>query len=146
EGAELRLRRPAPSAARGENGARSFERSWRWAARERQARDLPPLLPIAWKRKGGARSAPAGRSRRAGGSVSGAKAPSVRSMGRAMRSLLIFGGFAAVVGATMYPIYFWPLQHLDEYKKEQVKNRAGIIQEEVQPPGLKVWSDPFGRK
>lgn len=31
-------------------------------------------------------------------------------------------------------------------KKEQAINRAGVVQEDVQPPGLKVWSDPFGRK
>lgn len=31
-------------------------------------------------------------------------------------------------------------------EKEQAINRAGIVQEDVQPPGLKVWSDPFGRK
>uniref|UniRef100_A0A8C9JCR0 Uncharacterized protein n=1 Tax=Panthera tigris altaica TaxID=74533 RepID=A0A8C9JCR0_PANTA len=31
-------------------------------------------------------------------------------------------------------------------KKEQAINRAGIVQEDIQPPGLKVWSDPFGRK
>ena len=31
-------------------------------------------------------------------------------------------------------------------KKEQAINRAGIVQEDVQPPGLEVWSDPFGRK
>nr|XP_033804016.1 small integral membrane protein 20 isoform X2 [Geotrypetes seraphini] len=31
-------------------------------------------------------------------------------------------------------------------EKEQTENRSGIIQENVQPPGLKVWSDPFSRK
>ncbi|XP_009956667.1 PREDICTED: small integral membrane protein 20, partial [Phaethon lepturus] len=30
--------------------------------------------------------------------------------------------------------------------KEQSINRAGIVQEDIQPAGLKVWSDPFGRK
>ncbi|XP_062991223.1 small integral membrane protein 20 [Elgaria multicarinata webbii] len=67
-------------------------------------------------------------------------------MASAARSLLIFGGFVAVVGAAFYPIYFRPLMHVEEYKKEQAINRAGIIQEDVQPPGLKVWSDPFRRK
>ncbi|KAL8207564.1 UNVERIFIED_CONTAM: Small integral membrane protein 20 [Gekko kuhli] len=62
------------------------------------------------------------------------------------RTALIFGGFVAVVGAAFYPIYFRPLMRPEEYKKEQSINRAGIIQEDVQPTGLKVWSDPFGRK
>nr|XP_025976290.1 small integral membrane protein 20 [Dromaius novaehollandiae] len=63
-----------------------------------------------------------------------------------LRTVFIFGGFAAVVGAAFYPIYFRPLLQLEEYKKEQSINRAGIVQENIQPPGLKVWSDPFGRK
>nr|XP_034969749.1 small integral membrane protein 20 [Zootoca vivipara] len=62
-------------------------------------------------------------------------------MARVPRTLLIFGGFVA-----FYPIYFRPLTHLEEYKKEQAINRAGVIQEDVQPTGLKIWSDPFGRK
>ncbi|XP_053114415.1 small integral membrane protein 20 [Hemicordylus capensis] len=67
-------------------------------------------------------------------------------MARLSRALLIFGGFVTVVGAAFYPIYFHPLMHPEKYKKEQAVNRAGIIQEDIQPPGLKVWSDPFGRK
>ncbi|XP_061849375.1 small integral membrane protein 20 [Colius striatus] len=62
------------------------------------------------------------------------------------RTLGIFGAFVAVVGAAFYPIYFRPLLMPDAYKKEQIINRAGIVQEDIQPAGLKVWSDPFGRK
>ncbi|XP_010589789.3 small integral membrane protein 20 [Loxodonta africana] len=67
-------------------------------------------------------------------------------MSRILRTVLIFGGFVSLIGAAFYPIYFRPLMRLEEYQKEQAINRADIIQEEVQPPGLKVWSDPFGRK
>ncbi|XP_054996635.1 small integral membrane protein 20 [Sorex araneus] len=67
-------------------------------------------------------------------------------MSRNLRTALIFGGFVTVIGAAFYPIYFRPLMLPEEYQKEQAVNRAGIIQENVQPPGLKVWSDPFGRK
>ena len=63
-----------------------------------------------------------------------------------LRTTLIFGGFISLIGAAFYPIYFRPLMRLEEYKKEQAINRAGIVQEDMQPPGLKVWSDPFGRK
>uniref|UniRef100_A0A670J990 Small integral membrane protein 20 n=1 Tax=Podarcis muralis TaxID=64176 RepID=A0A670J990_PODMU len=38
-------------------------------------------------------------------------------MARVPRTLLIFGGFVAVLGAAFYPIYFRPLMHLEEYSK-----------------------------
>ncbi|XP_077924594.1 small integral membrane protein 20 isoform X1 [Halichoerus grypus] len=56
-------------------------------------------------------------------------------MSRNLRTVLIFGGFISLIGAAFYPIYFRPLMRLDEYQKEQAVNRAGIIQEDVQPPG-----------
>ncbi|KAM6261369.1 small integral membrane protein 20 isoform 1-T1 [Porphyrio hochstetteri] len=89
------------------------------------------------------------------------------------RTLGIFGGFLAVVGVAFYPIYFRPLLLPEEYtvgdnlkrqginllrqlkrfigrqkemEKQQSINRAGVVQEDIQPAGLKVWSDPFGRK
>ncbi|XP_028902607.1 small integral membrane protein 20 [Ornithorhynchus anatinus] len=65
---------------------------------------------------------------------------------RQLRTALIFGGFVSLLGAVFYPIYFRPLSRLEDYRKEQAINRAGIVQADVQPPGLKVWSDPFGRK
>ncbi|XP_020760779.2 small integral membrane protein 20-like [Odocoileus virginianus] len=67
-------------------------------------------------------------------------------MSRNLRTAPISGGFLSLIGVTFYPIYFRSLMRLEEYKKEQAINRAGIVQEDVQPPGLKVWSDPFGRK
>uniref|UniRef100_A0A2K6SY03 Small integral membrane protein 20 n=2 Tax=Saimiri boliviensis TaxID=27679 RepID=A0A2K6SY03_SAIBB len=81
----------------------------------------------------------AGRSAGQGSPRPGAMSPN-------LRTALIFGGFISLIGAAFYPIYFRPLTRLEEYKKEQAINRAGIVQEDIQPPGLKVWSDPFGRK
>lgn len=72
--------------------------------------------------------------------------PRPGAMSGNLRTALIFGGFISLIGAAFYPIYFRPLMRLEEYQKEQAINRAGIVQEDVQPPGLKVWSDPFGRK
>ncbi|XP_037687342.1 small integral membrane protein 20 [Choloepus didactylus] len=91
---------------------------------------------------------PAGRSRdsESAGRLAGQGRPSPGAMSRNLRTALIFGGFVSLIGAAFYPIYFRPLMRLEEYQKEQTINRAGIIQEDVQPPGLKVWSDPFGRK
>ncbi|XP_036900675.1 small integral membrane protein 20 isoform X1 [Sturnira hondurensis] len=56
-------------------------------------------------------------------------------MSRNLRTTLIFGGFISLVGAAFYPIYFRPLMRLEDYQKEQAINRAGIVQEDVQPPG-----------
>ncbi|XP_075050853.1 small integral membrane protein 20 [Mixophyes fleayi] len=67
-------------------------------------------------------------------------------MSRNTRVVLVFWGFIAAVAAAFYPIYYHPMEHIDDYKKEQGINRAGVIQEDVQPTGLKVWSDPFSRK
>ncbi|KAI4543017.1 hypothetical protein MJG53_005970 [Ovis ammon polii x Ovis aries] len=60
-------------------------------------------------------------------------------MSRNLRTALIFGGFISLIGAAFYPIYFRPLMRLEEYKKEQAINRAGIIQEDVQPPGCSFY-------
>ncbi|XP_030349140.1 small integral membrane protein 20 isoform X1 [Strigops habroptila] len=49
------------------------------------------------------------------------------------RTVGVFGGFVAVVAAAFYPIYFRPLLMPEEYKKEQSVNRAGIVQEDIQP-------------
>ncbi|GCB64695.1 small integral membrane protein 20 isoform X2 [Scyliorhinus torazame] len=62
------------------------------------------------------------------------------------RAVVLFGGFAAVLGAAFYPIYFRPLLNTEEYRQGQKVNRTGMNQEEIQPGGMKVWSDPFNRK
>uniref|UniRef100_A0ABI7WCZ3 Small integral membrane protein 20 n=3 Tax=Felinae TaxID=338152 RepID=A0ABI7WCZ3_FELCA len=80
------------------------------------------------------------------GLSAGRGGPPPGAMSRNLRTALIFGGFISLIGAAFYPIYFRPLMRLEEYQKEQAINRAGIVQEDVQPPGLRVWSDPFGRK
>uniref|UniRef100_A0A2K5LVU3 Small integral membrane protein 20 n=1 Tax=Cercocebus atys TaxID=9531 RepID=A0A2K5LVU3_CERAT len=80
------------------------------------------------------------------GRSAGQGSPGRNAMSRNLRTALIFGGFVSLIGAAFYPIYFRPLMRLEDYKREQAINRAGIVQEDVQPPGLKVWSDPFGRK
>ncbi|XP_028851850.1 small integral membrane protein 20 [Denticeps clupeoides] len=67
-------------------------------------------------------------------------------MSRNRRITLVFAGFVTAVAAAFYPIFFHPLTHKEEYKLTQKINRAGIHQEDVQPVGLKVWSDPFKTK
>ncbi|KAJ8397702.1 hypothetical protein AAFF_G00433910 [Aldrovandia affinis] len=67
-------------------------------------------------------------------------------MARNARSTLIFTGFIAAIAAAFYPIFFHPLAHVNEYKQVQKENRAGINQADVQPVGVKVWSDPYKTK
>lgn len=47
-----------------------------------------------------------------------------------------------VLGA-LCPIYIFPLYQIQSYKNIQKEARAGIDQEEIQPGGMRVWSDPF---
>ncbi|XP_066286826.1 small integral membrane protein 20-like isoform X1 [Branchiostoma lanceolatum] len=67
--------------------------------------------------------------------------------GTSMRRMVLgVGAFAAVVGGVMYPIFVAPLLHSQQYQNMQKQNRAGIKQEEIQPGGMVVWSNPFGEK
>ncbi|XP_064199893.1 small integral membrane protein 20 [Anguilla rostrata] len=70
----------------------------------------------------------------------------IRKMSRNRRTTLIFAGFVTAVAAAFYPIFFHPMTHVHEYKQVQTTNRAGINQADVQPVGVKVWSDPFKSK
>ncbi|KAM4537435.1 small integral membrane protein 20 [Odontesthes bonariensis] len=64
-------------------------------------------------------------------------------MSKNTRIALVFGGFITAVAAAFYPIFVYPLVHGDEYRNVQKMNRKGINQADVQPVGVKVWSDPF---
>ncbi|XP_053199401.1 small integral membrane protein 20 [Scomber japonicus] len=64
-------------------------------------------------------------------------------MSKNAKIVLVFGGFVTAVAAAFYPIFFYPLTHNREYRDVQKVNRAGINQADVQPVGVKVWSDPF---
>uniref|UniRef100_A0A8C8AH06 Small integral membrane protein 20 n=1 Tax=Otus sunia TaxID=257818 RepID=A0A8C8AH06_9STRI len=46
-------------------------------------------------------------------------------MARVSRTVGIFGGFVAVVGAALYPIYFRPLLQPEQYRQAE---RAGLVQ------------------
>uniref|UniRef100_A0A8B9CCF3 Small integral membrane protein 20 n=1 Tax=Anser brachyrhynchus TaxID=132585 RepID=A0A8B9CCF3_9AVES len=138
-----RSRRPGRAAARPEQQPPPPSRPLRPAG------SLPcPVPPCRTGRRGARlRAAAISPGTGSGGaSVEEEEEGAAAIMAGLSRTLGIFGGFVAVVGAALYPIYFRPLLLPDEYKKEQSINRAGIVQEDIQPPGLKVWSDPFGRK
>uniref|UniRef100_A0A2R5LHA0 Putative secreted protein n=1 Tax=Ornithodoros turicata TaxID=34597 RepID=A0A2R5LHA0_9ACAR len=62
------------------------------------------------------------------------------------RYAAFIGGFVSLIGIAVYPVVIYPLLHANEYKEIQKLTRRGIDQESVQPGGMKIWSDPFGRK
>ncbi|XP_069375180.1 small integral membrane protein 20 [Paralichthys olivaceus] len=64
-------------------------------------------------------------------------------MSKNTRIALVFGGFVTALAAAFYPIFFYPLTHKQEYREVQKANRTGINQADIQPVGVKVWSDPF---
>ncbi|KAM9832735.1 small integral membrane protein 20 isoform X1 [Syngnathus typhle] len=64
-------------------------------------------------------------------------------MSKNHKTVLIFGGFITAVAAAFYPIFYYPLTHKNEYREVQKTNRSGIEQADVQPLGVKIWSDPF---
>ncbi|XP_029310376.1 small integral membrane protein 20 [Cottoperca gobio] len=64
-------------------------------------------------------------------------------MSKNRRIALIFGGFVTAIAAAFYPIFFYPLAHEKDYKVVQKTNRTGVNQAEIQPVGVKIWSDPF---
>uniref|UniRef100_A0A2K5XSX0 Small integral membrane protein 20 n=1 Tax=Mandrillus leucophaeus TaxID=9568 RepID=A0A2K5XSX0_MANLE len=121
-------------------GQHSTEARGRWRA----GSEAPPSTPSSLPRGHG--PAVGSQVSESAGRSAGQGSPGRNAMSRNLRTALIFGGFVSLIGAAFYPIYFRPLMRLEDYKREQAINRAGIVQEDVQPPGLKVWSDPFGRK
>ncbi|XP_057709742.1 small integral membrane protein 20 [Corythoichthys intestinalis] len=64
-------------------------------------------------------------------------------MSKNRKIALIFGGFMTAVAAAFYPIFYYPFTHIEEYREVQKVNRAGIKQADVQPVGVKIWTDPF---
>ncbi|XP_065157049.1 small integral membrane protein 20 [Atheta coriaria] len=65
---------------------------------------------------------------------------------RGWRYTALITSIVGVIGITIYPIAIYPMQHIEEYKAIQKENRRNVIQSEIQPGNMKVWSDPFDRK
>jgi hypothetical protein len=64
------------------------------------------------------------------------------------RFAAFIGGLVSCIGITVYPIIISPWLDASEYKKRslEIRQKAGIVQTEVQPGGMNVWTDPFDRK
>jgi len=62
------------------------------------------------------------------------------------KDVLVIGGFCAAIGVVLIPIYVMPKLNPQPYDSIQEVNRRGMNREEIQPGGMKIWSDPFDRK
>lgn len=49
------------------------------------------------------------------------------------RYAAFIGGIVGFIGLACYPIIIYPMMHVEEYKKIQKINRAGINQADIQP-------------
>lgn len=58
----------------------------------------------------------------------------------------LIGGLFSLTGLAVYGAIIYPMMHIEEYKQIQAVGRKGIVQENIQPGNMKVWSDPFDRK
>ncbi len=60
---------------------------------------------------------------------------------------VFIGGLVGALGLAVYPIIISPMLDPEPWREASRKARAtgGIRQEDIQPGGMKVWSDPFDR-
>lgn len=68
--------------------------------------------------------------------------PNLKNVKKPLNYRLVVA-FAVFLGAALGPIYIYPLYNTKSYKEVQKQGRAGINQEDIQPGGMRVWSDPF---
>jgi len=57
------------------------------------------------------------------------------------------GSIVGAIGLAIYPIIISPYMYPEKWKKisREVREEAGIKQENIQPGNMKVWTDPFDR-
>jgi len=61
-----------------------------------------------------------------------------------------FGVGIGVLIATIYPIIIYPMNNPESFRKyekarEKWLKEKGLTREDIQPGGMKVWTDPFDR-
>ncbi|CAG9864114.1 unnamed protein product [Phyllotreta striolata] len=62
------------------------------------------------------------------------------------RYAAFISGVVGAISLAIYPVIIDPMINTDKYKRIQEVTREGIIQENIQPGNMKVWTDPFDRK
>jgi len=57
------------------------------------------------------------------------------------------GSIVGFIGAAIYPIIISPYLYPDKWKQasKAIREQNNIKQENIQPGGMKVWTDPFDR-
>ena len=57
------------------------------------------------------------------------------------------GSIVAAVAVACYPIIISPYLYPEQWKQmsKEIREKEGIKQENIQPGGMKVWTDPFDR-
>ncbi|XP_077984917.1 small integral membrane protein 20-like isoform X2 [Glandiceps talaboti] len=63
-----------------------------------------------------------------------------------LKNVWVIAGLLAFLGGSLFPIIVSPMMNPKKWQDLQKETRKGIKQEEIQPGGMKVWSDPFERK
>lgn len=60
---------------------------------------------------------------------------------------LFVGSIVGAIGLAIYPVIISPYLYPEKWKAQSkaIRDAAKIKQEEIQPGGMKVWSDPFDR-
>jgi len=60
---------------------------------------------------------------------------------------IFIGGIVGAIGAAIYPVIISPYLFPEKWKKQskEIREVYDIKQEDIQPGGMKVWSDPFDR-
>ena len=63
------------------------------------------------------------------------------------RYAAFIGSIVGAIGIAIYPIIISPMIDPTPWKEfsKEAREKAGIKQENIQPGGMKVWTDPFDR-
>lgn len=62
------------------------------------------------------------------------------------RYVAVVGGLTGLIFAAIYPTIIDPYFHPEKWQKIQKVAREGINREDIQPGGMKIWTDPFAKK
>jgi len=63
------------------------------------------------------------------------------------RYAAFIGAFVGAIGLALYPIVISPMRSPEPWQKmsKEMRESRNIKQEDIQPGGMKVWTDPFDR-
>ncbi|XP_077864879.1 small integral membrane protein 20-like [Saccoglossus kowalevskii] len=60
-----------------------------------------------------------------------------------VRNWWVAAGMVTLISAALLPVVVQPWLNPKTWQDVQKESRKGIKQEEIQPGGMRVWSDPF---